>query len=234
MLALLVLMGNHMNRAHFIALLVTSVSLACGCTTTRTSDTARTGIEQMLISNAIDQAVSATRLTCVRDRNVYIDEAYLDCTDKQYLVGSLRNRVLDNGGRLVQSVDDADIVMEVRSGGVGTDNTDKYVGIPGLAVPGVPLEIPEVRLWEQNSQFGTAKIAVTCFDTKSGQQLESSGNLLARSDNSRWSVLGYSTGDTGTVNQELAQATSQRPMSFAAPLEAMSNEVIANKPQSWR
>ena len=221
-----------MARAYFVVILATASFM--GCTTTRTSDTARTGLEQMLISNAIDQAVESAQFASVRDRTVFIDEKYLDCTDKPYLIGAVRDKVLQNGGRLVGAADKAEMVMELRSGGVGTDNTDRYVGIPGLAIPGFPLEIPEVRLWEKNSQFGTAKIAVTCFETSSGQQVESTGNLVARSDNSRWALLGFTTGDTGSVNRELAQASYLQPDNFAAPQEGYGQEVIANEPQTWR
>jgi len=105
---------------------------------------------------------------------------------------------------LVNDTANPDIVVEIRSGGVGTDNTDRFVGVPGLAIPGVPVEIPKIRLWEQNSQFGTAKIAIAAFDAKTGQQIESASRL-ARSDSSRWSVLDFTTGDRGSVHRELAQ-----------------------------
>jgi len=217
-----------------LILLAALLSSLVGCTTTRTSNTDRTGLEQLLISNAIDQAIEANQFTSVRGRNVFVEEKYLECTDKPYIVGSIRSRVLGAGGRLVDAVDHADVVMEVRSGGVGTDNTDKYIGSPGLAVPGLPFELPEVRLWEQNAQYGTAKIAITCFDTQSGQQIENSGNLVARSDNSRWNVMGFTTGDTGSVNREIAQAVRPRAVSFAAPMENKSTEVIARNHQTWR
>ena len=226
------LLGKIMSHKLFI-IAVALITSAVGCTTTRTSNTDRTGLEQLLISNAIDQALNANQFTSARGRNVFVDEKYLECTDKPYIVGSIRSRVLDAGGRLVDSVDHADVVMEVRSGGVGTDNTDKYIGSPGLAVPGLPFELPEVRLWEQNAQYGTAKIAISCFDTKTGQQIENS-DVVARSDSSRWNVVGFTTGDTGSVHRELAQAVRPRGGSFGAPIENISNEVIAAKQRAFR
>ena len=91
----------------------------------------------------------------------------------------------------------------------------------------MPIELPEIRLWEQNAQYGTAKIAITCFDAKSGSQLESSGNLVARSDNSRWNVFGLSVGDTGSVHQELAAATKPSQMPSIVPGKA--RELIAGR-----
>jgi len=223
-----------MNRQLLTAVMICGGMCLHGCTTTRTSDTARTGLEQLLISNAIDQAISANQFASVRGRRVFVDEKYLECTDKPYILGSLRSRVLESGGRLVDAAADAEVVMEPRSGGVGTDNTDKYVGIPGLAVPGLPFELPEIRFWERNSQFGTAKLAITCIDKASGQQLEESGNLVARSDNSRWNVFGFGSGDTGSVNRELATAVNRSPYTYSMPAENYSNEVIAGQREDWR
>ncbi len=205
-----------------------------GCATTRVSNTDRTGSEQLLISNAIDQAIEANELSSVRERNVFIQEKYLDSTDSPYIIGSLRNRVLNAGGRLVDSVDHADVVMEIRSGGIGTDSIDKYIGVPGFAVPGIPFELPEMRVWENNSQFGTAKIAITCFDTQTGQQLEDSGNLVAQADISQSHVLGISTKKTGSVHQELATAVRRKPISLQSPIEIDSNTGIARGRQTWR
>lgn len=187
------------------------LGVVMGCASTRTSDTSRTGMEQLLVSNAVDQTLDRTDFSNVRAKRVFVEEKYLDCVDKPYVLGALRHRVLDAGGAIVDAKDAADVVMEVRSGGIGTDNSERFVGIPGMALPGpMPVEIPEIRLWEKNSQYGTAKLAVVTYDAKAGQQLTSSGTRLARSDNSRWAVLGFSPGDTGSVHRELATIAGQQ------------------------
>jgi hypothetical protein len=99
--------------------------------------------------------------------------------------------------------------MELRSGGVGTDNVDAFIGMPKIAMPGpLPLELPEVRLWEKKSQFGTVKIGVVAYATQSGQLLFDSGRALARADDSRWSLLGVGPFQKGSVRSEIARATS--------------------------
>lgn len=203
-----------MNKSQttVFAVLLFSAALA-GCTSTRMSNTDRTGVEQLLISNAIDQAIESNEFSSVQDRNVFVQDKYLDCTDKPYILGTLRSRVLDAGGRLVEDAAHADVVMEIRSGGIGTDSTDKYFGLAGLAVPGLPFELPDVRVWEKNIQYGTAKIAITCFDTHTGEQLEASGNVVARADRSQWNVMGFSPGIGGSVERELATAVGQ-PSSY--------------------
>lgn len=170
-------------------------------------------MEQMLISNAVDQAINRSSFDAIANRSVFVEEKYLECVDKPYVVGTLRHRVLDAGGMLVEKREDADVVIEARSGGIGTDNSESFVGIPSLALPGpMPIDIPEVRLWEKTSQFGTAKLALISYDAKSGQQLNGSGTSLARSDVSKWAVMGIGPESSGSVNRELNKIPGQGPI----------------------
>lgn len=180
---------------------------AIGCTTTRTTDTARTGLEQLLISNAVDQTLSKTALPPVNARKVFVDDKYLDSVDKGYIVGSIRQKLLSNGAMLVDAKENSEVTVEVFSGGVGTDNVESYLGVPGLTVPGMPVEIPEVRLYEKKSQFGTAKLGVIAYATTSGELLYDSGKALARADDSKWSVMGIGPFQEGSVRREVNRNT---------------------------
>ena len=191
------------------ATLALMIPFATGCTSTRTTDTARTGLEQLLISNAIDQTLDKTPLPPVKGRKVFLEDKYLDSIDKGYLVGSLRQRLLGAGALLVDAKENSEVTLEVCSGGVGTDNTESFIGVPGLTVPGLPIELPEVRMYEKKSQFGTAKISVVAYATESGQMLYDSGRTLARADDSRWSIMGVGPFESGTVRSEVNMNTGE-------------------------
>lgn len=185
-----------------------AATLFAGCTTTRTTDTARTGMEQLLISNAVDQTLNKVALPPVTGRKVFVEEKYLEAVDKGYIVGSLRQRLMANGAHVVDAKEGSDLTLEVFSGGVGTDNVESYVGIPGLTVPGLPVEIPEVRVYEKKSQFGTAKLGMVAYATTTGDLLYDSGKSLARADDSRWSVMGIGPFQEGSVREEVNRNTS--------------------------
>lgn len=186
-----------------------ALTLLTGCTTTRTSDTARTGMEQLLISNAVDQTLSKTALPPVDGRKVFIEEKYLDGTvDKGYVVAKMRQRLLNNGAMLVDKKEDSEITLELSSGGIGTDNVSSFVGMPGLTVPGLPVELPEIRVYEKTSQFGTAKIGVVAYATGNGQLIYDAGTPLARADDSRWSLFGIGPFQDGTVREEVLTQTN--------------------------
>ena len=140
---------------------------------------------------------------------VFVEEKYLDCVDKGYIVASVRDRLLNSGADLAASAEDADVVMEIRSGGVGTDNVDSFVGVPGLALPGpVPFELPELRIWSKESQTGMAKIGIVAFDAKDGRLLGRGGKVLAKSDDVNTTVLGVGPFYSGSIRQEVKVATA--------------------------
>ena len=197
---------NSRNLNFILTLLIVLSIVSVGCTTARTSHTARTGLEQLLISGAIDQTLDKTPLPPLQGRKVFLEDKYLDSVDKGYLLGSLRQRILNQGGQLTDKKEDSEVTIEVYAGAVGTDSTESFVGMPGLAIPGMPIELPEVRLFEKSSQFGTAKLNLVAYATESGQLLFDSGQALARADESRWSVMGVGPFHRGSVPRELKRA----------------------------
>ena len=164
-------------------------------------------MEQLLISNAVDQTMAKTALPDVAGKTVYLEEKYLDSVDKGYIVGSMRRKLLNAGAMLVDEKEGSQLTIEVCSGGVGTDNVESFIGMPGLTVPGLPVELPEIRLYEKKSQFGTAKLNVVGYDTPSGQMVYDGSGTLARADDSNWTVLGLGPFQEGSVRNEVNRNT---------------------------
>ncbi len=204
-------------------LIAIGVLVLASCTTTRTSHTSRTGTEQLLLSNAVDQALDKTPLPSVDGKKVYVEEKYLDCVDKGYLIASIREKLLQSGALLVGKQEESEITIEIRSGGIGTDNVDSFVGMPSVAMPGpLPFEMPEVRLYERSSQYGTAKIALVAYQSSSGQMVFDSGRQMARGDDSRWSVLGIGPFQNGSVRNEINSEINKSPLRIATGESAES------------
>ena len=99
------------------------LGLLAGCGTTRLTDTQRTGTEQLLVSNAVDQAISQLDFSQLAGKSVFFDAQYLDGTvDRGYLVSSLRQQLLASGCTLQEERAKATYVVEARSGGLGTES----------------------------------------------------------------------------------------------------------------
>ena len=185
-----------------------TLPFCAGCATTKTSNTARTATEQLLLSNAIDQSLNKVDFSAMHGRNVFIDQAYLDGVDKQYVLASLRHHLLYNGVHLAAAADKADMILEPRSGGIGTDTTESYYGIPGISLPGGMFTMPEIKLVTRTNQNATAKIGLAAYDAGERGIVGGGGVSIAKATHNNWNFLGVGPFVTGTMNKELKSATS--------------------------
>jgi hypothetical protein len=187
------------------------LALLTGCATTKSSDTARTGIEQLLISGATDQALDKVNFEPIRNAKVYVETKYLDCTDKNYIIVSLHQRLLRNGSTLVEKAEEAQVILEIASGAVGTDRQEFFVGTPQIPLPPPsPISVPRLELFTRTRAMGTAKLTVVAYDAKSRIAVVDSGTPIARSDYKQWNFLGTNPVVSGSVPAELSAATGEK------------------------
>ena len=217
-----------MSRLHVIVVCA-GIMAVCGCTSTSTSNTARTATEQMLVSNAVDQSLSKVDFQAFGHRKVFVEEKYLDCVDKNYVLSSVRHRVLLQGGQIAPKAEEADVILEVRSGAIGTSSSNSFLGIPQISMPGL-FAIPEVKLINRVNQVGMAKIGLVAFDAKTHEVLGDGGMSLAKSDDNNWYVFGIGPWQNGTVKKEVERGQPRYPnqpwievppqVAFNSPLKA--------------
>ncbi len=187
---------------HCGVLLLAGIVGSIGCTSTNSSNTARTATEQMLISNAVDQSLSKVDFQAFGGRKVFVEEKYLDCADKNYVASSVRHRVLMQGGQIAAKPEEADVIVEVRSGAVGTNSSNSFLGIPQIQIPGM-FSTPEIKLVNRVNQSGMAKIGLVAYDAKSHQVLGDGGMSLAKSADNNWYVFGIGPWQNGSVKKEI-------------------------------
>jgi len=196
---------DHPSISPYVITLLLAVVAGCG--TSRMTDTTRTGLEQLLISTAVDRSLDAMDFSSLAGRAVYVQEKYLDCVDKNYVVACVRHRALNAGARLVDKPEEADLVLEVRNGSVGTDRMEAYVGVPGISLPPpVAITLPDLKLANRTSQKGIAKLGLAAYDAKTGQALGAGGSALARSIDNNWYILGIGPFNTGNLSEEIDAA----------------------------
>jgi hypothetical protein len=198
-------------------LLATVLILLQGCASLKTTNTARTGLEQLLISNAVDQALDKVNFQPFSGRTVWLEEKYLESVDKNYISASIRHRLLRAGATLASKAEEADILLEPRSGGVGTDTSELYVGVPEITLPGL-LTLPEVRFFTKQKQSGVAKLALVAIDNKTHQALGTGGITLAQSNDNNWFVFGMGPYREGNVKEEVTGNSGYRRGDVNQPL----------------
>lgn len=181
--------------------LVAAVFALPGCTTSRTTDPPKTATELYLLSVAIDHAVEPLSGEMLRGRLVFVDRTLTPDKEQDYLVGAVRAKLLVSGARVTTMRDSAEIIVEMRTPGVGIDRTEMLIGIPGIplgsvmsaaGIPGTSVSTPELALVKSLTQWGTAGVAYVAYWRETGELVASSGPHIGRSYREDWTFFGYS------------------------------------------
>lgn len=207
---------NGVGRTAIAGLIAVVVVLGQGgCATIRVTDPGRTATEQFLMSEAVIEAIAQLSAAALRDRIVYLDGKYLAGVPQQevsFLLGEIRARLLLEGVRLVESRDEADIILEPRTGGVGIDRTEFLLGIPAIYVPTAagsvganapPITTPELAIVKRTTQRGFAGVAFVAYWRDSGELVASSGPFIGRTLRQDYWFFGtgpQTVGDIPTTN----------------------------------
>lgn len=204
-----------MRHATLLASLLAATCLGCG--TTRWSDTQRTATEQLLISDAVDRAVSQIDFGPLSGKRVYLDATALrTATDAAYVASSLRQQMLAQGCTLTEKREEADYVAEARAGAVGTDHIELLVGVPATKLPegvatGMPAAIPELPIAKRTEQRAVAKIAVFAFNRRTGRPVWQSGVIPVESKVKDLWVMGVGPFQRGTVVADMDGPSKKEP-----------------------
>ncbi|MGJ8641467.1 MAG: DUF6655 family protein [Opitutaceae bacterium] len=171
-------------KQHTASLLaITAIALVSGCTTSTITQPSRTGLEQLLLSNAVDNALGSVELPEVNGKTVYLSEDYFEAYDGRYIIGTIRAILSENGAKLTDSKAAADIVVEARSGALGIDSSSSLLGIPAIPIiiPGAGnVEIPELALYKAAASNAVTKIALLAYD-QTGANVFSSDTYVGKS-----------------------------------------------------
>ena len=184
-----------------------------GCATIRVTDPPRTATEQFLLTGAAQAAVDQVSADTLRDRIVFIDTTYLTTAwqtapELSYLIGEFRAKLLEGGARLADDKESAQIVLELRSGGVGIDRLEFLLGIPSVAVPtgaagaaasALPLLTPEIAILKSTRQYSFASVGFVAYWRDTGELLTSSGPFVGRRYREDWWIFGTGPRTVGDI-----------------------------------
>ena len=180
----------------FRALITAAVVLLAGCGINKS----RLATEQLVVSEAVDQAVASVDFSPLSGRRVYLDTQYLDGINMgpngniKYVISSLRQQMVAYDVRLQEKPETADFIVEARVGVLSNDGYEVTYGIPGNAaaasatvllptpVPVPAPGMPELSIGRRNHQAGTAKVGLFAYDRVSREPVWQSGIKRGGSD----------------------------------------------------
>lgn len=186
------------NGAIGLLLLAITACLLAGCSTSRqVSNTARTTVEQLLISQSIERSLSNASLSLAPGEEVLVETATLSGDGefaKQIVTGWLRER-----GLLVKGAD-APYRIRVVLHAFGTNQRETFFGIPPIQSFVLPISTPELSFYKAIHQRGYTRLHMEISDTQSGQLQEATDTYEGDVYFSRYTfLLVFSTDSTDLV-----------------------------------
>ena len=175
-----------------LTILAALVLGVAACSGERTTNPDHTATEQLLITQATDDAVAKLHLPLKAGQKAFLDASGVTGDYAPYAIALVRDRILLDGGHLVQDRAAADIVVEARSGALSIDEFESLIGLPESKIP-VPLagdiSAPEVALYKRAERRGIAKLGLTAYDAKDGGYVGGTGTKFGFSQKKEWTVL---------------------------------------------
>jgi hypothetical protein len=189
-----------------------------GCATVRITDPAETATQQFLESQATRLAIQNVVVDQLRDRKVFVDSTYLSTVRENsevlsfkqtpqpylFLLAELRAKLLLNGARLMDKREDAEIVVEPRTGGISVDHLEYLLGIPNLTIPtegvaSVPFTTPELAIVKSTKQYGYSSVAFVAYWRDTGELVASSGPFVGRTFRKDYWIFGVGLNPVGNI-----------------------------------
>ena len=189
------------------------IALTTGCGTT----TQKFATEQLLISDAVDQAVGEIDFGYLANQDVYLDSKFLRSVkgvgfaNSDYIVSTLRERLAAAGCRVQEDREEARIIVEPRVGALGTDGHEVTYGIPqtgqittaaaALSSSPVVPAIPEISFGKSDKQLGIAKINLFAYDRETKVAVWQSGLQKSESSSTNTWVMGAGPFQKGSIHE---------------------------------
>lgn len=213
---------SKITRKTALAFAVLILCMGCGTTTQRLAT------EQLLISDAVDQAISQIDFRYLEGRKVFVDTLYLRSVkgvgfvNSDYIISSLRQQLTAANCLIQDDRESADVIVEPRVGALGTDGHEVVYGLPqsaaitsaaaifsGSAIP----PIPEVSVGKLNAQSGVAKVIVFAYDSQTREPVWQSGIAKSESTSSNSWFLGAGPFQKGSIYEGRRFAGQRLPPS---------------------
>ncbi|WP_152054171.1 DUF6655 family protein [Tautonia marina] len=169
-----------------VGAVVLLIGAGSGCGSIRVTDTPRSATEQLLLTQAWDEAIGSIDFSQFAATPVKLDDALLAGPDKNWMVYRLRESMARQGVILVDDKEKAEVVIEAAAGVYGTNSNSVILGIPANNMMGAlpfvpPMAMGEAALATRTDQYGVTRLALFARDTATGHFVWESGTIDADS-----------------------------------------------------
>ena len=158
--------------------------------------------DQLIAGDAVDRTVSQIDFRILMGKKCFLDTQYINKTipgvgfvTSEYMISSVRQKMMCDGCLLQEKADEADFVVEMRIGALGADGNEVIYGVPAnnfvsIAASVVPTSpqaaaalpsMPELSFGKKDDQMAAAKIALFAYNRRTRDPIWQSGLSESRS-----------------------------------------------------
>jgi hypothetical protein len=172
--------------------LATAIILVAGCSTTRrNTQSSRTAVEQLLLSEAVKRSFPSHPgefLPIPRGASVAINTVGMTA-DQAFLQQVLAGWLGQQGYLVQKDGKDATHRIDVVVEALGTELSSAFMGMPPVQSQFIPFSLPELALFKSQYQTGYAKFHLNVFGLPAGNFLGSTSAFLADAYYNDYTVL---------------------------------------------
>jgi len=130
--------------------------------------TKKSGIEQLLVTKAVDEAIHVMTVD-MKGSKVFVDVACLMKDEKAYIRKAFTHWFLDAGVFVSEYPWDADYIVSVLVKVAGTDGDQFLLGVPSTPIPlTISITTPALTIFSQMVQEGRVEMEVMIYSAKGG------------------------------------------------------------------
>ena len=186
-------------RKNLLQLLLVAViagigAFFCGCSDPMVSNTARTSVEQFLLSDVIEQASDQMKFSVYKGKKAVMDYSYLaPQVDKPVIQGLVERRLAECGVIVVADKKEADIIVQLVCPVLATNMAKLLVGSPSLPIPvpdtSVQIVIPEIAFFLKLTRSAHGHFSVNILNAKDLSPIEVQKGIRTKAYYINWAVM---------------------------------------------
>ncbi len=176
------------------------------------SRTPRTAVEQVLLTQAVEQALENLSVRLPDGVNVDVDATGLESDRSRLRMTNADLGAIDRPARDILYIRDAvaaalgrigyrvsardtesPYLVRVMAESFGTMQGTIFVGMPPVQSVLIPFSLPELTLYKNQSQSGYARLHLDIYDNRTGEFLGSTPKLVGRSFYNQYTLLIFAT-----------------------------------------
>lgn len=172
------------------ALLAVCVVQSTGCALTQeVSRTPRSAIEQLLLSQSVEIALTELTVPLPDGVTVTIEMSGLNDKDLVYVREAVSARLGTLGYKVKKSEGDATFIVHVQVEAMGTNQGRVFIGMPPIQSVLIPFSLPQITLYEKQDQLAHVRLHLDLYESSSGRLVHSTPKLSSSTYYNQYTIL---------------------------------------------